>query len=167
MLFIGTDQCLCSILELVLSLRLLSALIRYHSRVKFKHFSFCLLYVLIPARNLNQQPLYVKKTNLNSRHALNPFAELGHGFLCKPVMPLHEQVLQASRSASLERNSCSGIQHCTTGFRDLLWVNYAGPMDLMLFSIWSELGTFLDHFFSPVSLEWNQSSLQGHSPTQT
>lgn len=61
MLFIGTDQCLCSILQFVLSLRLLSALIPYHSLVKFKHFSFCLLYILILARNLNQQPLYIKK----------------------------------------------------------------------------------------------------------
>lgn len=61
MLFIGTDQCLCSILELVLSLRLLFALIPYHSLVKFKHFSFGLLYVLILVRNLNQQPPYIKK----------------------------------------------------------------------------------------------------------
>lgn len=165
MLFIGTDQCLCSILELVLSLRLLSASIPYHSLVKFKHFSFCLLYVLILATNLNQQPLYINK-NLNSRCLLNPFAELRHKCLCKPMISLYEQVLQASRNASVDGTGPS-IQHWTTHSRDLLWINYAGPTYLMLISIWGELGTFLGHFFSPVSLEWNQSSPQGHPPRQT
>lgn len=93
-----------SILELVLSLRLLSALIPYHSLVKFKHFSLCLLYVLILARNLNQRPLYLNK-NLNSRCSLNSFAELGHKCLCKPMISLSEQVLQASRGAPVEWNS--------------------------------------------------------------
>jgi len=80
MLFIGTDQCLCSNLDLVLSLRLLSALTPCHSLLKLKHFSFWLPYILILARNLNQQPLYIK--NVNIRHVLNCFAELGQKFLC-------------------------------------------------------------------------------------
>lgn len=105
MLFIGTDQCLCSILELVLSLRLLSALTPCHFLLKFKHFSFCLLYILILARNLKQQPLYIKTVNI--RYVLNDFNELGHKLLCNFMIYLNQQVLQASRSASVEQNSCS------------------------------------------------------------